>query len=122
MDATCGFGYGKIMRHDSPARLHTTYYDVRSKCFWEDDAMARLTVRNLPDKVHRALGVRAAQHGHSTAAEVRAILTLAVMPENRVKMGDALAEVGRKVGLTSKAVESMEDARDKLPANPLRLE
>ena len=84
--------------------------------------MARLTLRNLPDEVHRALGVRAAQHGHSTAAEVRAILTLAVMPENRVKMGDALAEVGRKVGLTSKAVESMEDARDKLPANPLRLE
>ena len=31
--------------------------------------MAMLTVRNLPDDVHRALRVRAAQHGHSTEAE-----------------------------------------------------
>lgn len=36
--------------------------------------MAMLTVRNLPDKVHRALRVRAARHGRSTEAEVRAIL------------------------------------------------
>ena len=36
--------------------------------------MAMLTVRNLPDDVHRALRVRAAQHGHSTEAEVREII------------------------------------------------
>ncbi|MDR2212315.1 MAG: plasmid stabilization protein, partial [Pseudomonadales bacterium] len=36
--------------------------------------MATLTVRNVPDDVHRALRVRAAQHGRSTAAEVREIL------------------------------------------------
>ncbi|MFN7352325.1 MAG: FitA-like ribbon-helix-helix domain-containing protein, partial [Burkholderiales bacterium] len=35
--------------------------------------MAMLTVRNLPDDVHRALRVRAAQHGRSTEAEVREI-------------------------------------------------
>jgi plasmid stability protein len=29
--------------------------------------MAMLTVRNLPDDVHRALRVRAAQHGQRTA-------------------------------------------------------
>ncbi len=39
--------------------------------------MAMLTVRNLPDDVHRALRVRAAQHGHSTEAEVREILAIA---------------------------------------------
>ena len=33
--------------------------------------MAMLTVRNLPDDVHRALRVQAALHGRSTEAEVR---------------------------------------------------
>jgi len=50
--------------------------------------MAMLTVRNLPDEVHRALRVRAAQHGHSTEAEVREILAVAVKPESRVRLGD----------------------------------
>lgn len=34
--------------------------------------MHNLTVRNLPDETHRALRVRAARHGRSTEAEVRA--------------------------------------------------
>ena len=33
--------------------------------------MAILTVRNVPEDVHRALRVRAAQHGRTTEAEVR---------------------------------------------------
>ena len=52
--------------------------------------MAMLTVRNLPDEVHRALRMRAAQHGKSTEAEVRDILANAVKPHTRVLMGDAL--------------------------------
>lgn len=84
--------------------------------------MAMLTVRNLPDEVHRALRVRAAQHGHSTEAEVRAILAMIVQPESRVRMGDALAAIGRKIGLSNEDVERMEQARDKLPANPLSFE
>ena len=36
--------------------------------------MATVTVRNLPDPIHRALRVRAAEHGRSMEAEVRAIL------------------------------------------------
>ena len=63
--------------------------------------MAMLTVRNLPDDVHRALRVRAAQHGHSTEAEVREILAIAVKPGTRVRLGEALAELGRKIGLTN---------------------
>ena len=51
--------------------------------------MAMLTIRNLPDDVHRALRVRAAQHGQSTEAEVRVILANAVMPQTRVRLGDA---------------------------------
>lgn len=80
--------------------------------------MAMLTVRNLPDDVHRALRVRAAQHGQSTEAEVREILATAVKPENRVRMGDALAELGREVGLTNADFEAFEQIRDKTPAEP----
>lgn len=36
--------------------------------------MAMLTVRNLPDEVHRALRIRAAYNGRSMEAEVRKIL------------------------------------------------
>ena len=46
--------------------------------------MAMLTVRNLPDEVHRALKARAASRGHSTEAEVRAILADAVKPAERI--------------------------------------
>jgi len=62
--------------------------------------MAVLTMRNLPAEVHRALRVRAAQHGRSTEAEVRDILESAVRPEGRVKLGSLLAEIGRRAKLT----------------------
>jgi antitoxin FitA len=52
--------------------------------------MPILTVRNVPEEVHRALRVRAAMHGRSTEAEVRVILESAVKPEQRIRMGDAL--------------------------------
>jgi len=84
--------------------------------------MAMLTVRNLPDDVHRALRVRAAQHGRSTEAEVREILALAVKPESRILMGDALAALGRNVGLTNQDFEVFNQVRDKTAAEPLSLE
>jgi plasmid stability protein len=84
--------------------------------------MAMLTVRNLPDDVHRALRVRAAQHGNSTEAEVRDILANAVKPENRVRLGDTLAALSRKIGLTNKDFEVFNQVRDKSPAEPLRFE
>jgi plasmid stability protein len=84
--------------------------------------MAMLTVRNLPDDVHRALRVRAAQHGHSTEAEVREILAMAVKPENRVRMGEALTALGREIGLTNADFEILNEGADKTPAEPLRFE
>jgi plasmid stability protein len=84
--------------------------------------MAMLTIRNLPDDVHRALRVRAAQHGRSTEAEVREILESAVKPEARIRMGDALAALGRKIGLTNQDFEAFDRARDTAPADPLRFE
>ena len=84
--------------------------------------MAMLTVRNLPDDVHRALRVQAALHGRSTEAEVREILAIAVKPESRVRLGEALSALGRKVGLTNEDFEVFQDVRDKTPAEPLRFE
>ena len=84
--------------------------------------MAMLTVRNLPDEVHRALRVRAALHGRSTEAEVREILSVAVKPEARVRMGDALAALGRSIGLKNEDFEVFDRVRDKTPAKPLGFE
>jgi len=67
--------------------------------------MAMLTVRNLPDEVHRAIRVRAAQHGRSIEAEIRNILESAVKPQGRVKLGSLLAEIGREVNLTEEEFE-----------------
>ena len=78
--------------------------------------MASLTIRNLPDDVHRALRVRAARNGNSTEAEVRAILKQSVKPEGRIKLGSILAEIGREVKLTDEEFKLIEQVRDKSPA------
>lgn len=78
--------------------------------------MAMLTVRNLPDEVHRALRIRAATHGRSTEAEVRAILESAVKPEGRVKLGSLLVEIGRKARLTEEEAAIFDSLRDNTPA------
>jgi len=83
--------------------------------------MAMLTIRNVPDTVHRALRVRAAQGGRSTEAEVRDILATAVMPAQRVRLGDALATLGRQLGLTDEEWARIEQARDRTPAEPMTL-
>jgi plasmid stability protein len=60
--------------------------------------MPAVTVRNLSEETHRALKLRAAQHGRSTEAEIRAILEEAVRPEARVKIGSELAAFGQRFG------------------------
>ena len=84
--------------------------------------MASLTIRNLPDDVHRALRVRAARNGNSTEAEVRAILKQTVKPESRVKLGSLLAEIGRKVKLTDEEFALIAQVRDKSPARDVSFE
>ena len=84
--------------------------------------MAMLTVRNLPDDVHRALRVQAALHGRSTEAEVREILAHAVKPETRVRMGDALAALSRQVGLTNEDFDVFQQVSDQSPAEPMWFE
>jgi plasmid stability protein len=67
--------------------------------------------------IHRALRVRATQHGHSTEAEIRLILEAAVKSEGRVKLGSLLAEIGRKCGGADLAIE-----RDRTAIEPVSFE
>lgn len=85
-------------------------------------AVAMLTVRNLPEEVHRALRVRAAQHGQSVEAEVREILEAAISPQGRVKLGSLLADMGRQAKLSDEEFAVFEQARDKMPSRPVRFE
>lgn len=85
--------------------------------------MATLTVRNLPDDVHRALRVRAAQHGRSTEAEIRDILEKAAKPEGRLKLGSLLTAIAHDAGgLTDAEAEHFTQLRDNAPAEPMGFE
>jgi antitoxin FitA len=75
--------------------------------------MATVTVRSLSPETHRALKVRAAHHGRSTEAEIRAILEEAVRPRERVKIGSALATFGRRFGGVD-----LDITRDETPTDP----
>ena len=74
--------------------------------------MAMLTVRNLTEEVHRALRVRAAQHGHSVEAEVREILESVISPTERMKLGSLLAHMGRQAGLSEEEFAVFAQVRD----------
>lgn len=77
--------------------------------------MPAITVRNLSEETHRALKVRAAQHGRSTEAEIREILGAAVKPA--LGLGTALAAIGRSSGGIELIVK-----RDKRPARAVSFE
>ncbi|MGC8508320.1 MAG: FitA-like ribbon-helix-helix domain-containing protein [Thiomonas sp.] len=77
--------------------------------------MSAVTVRNLPEKTHRALKLRAARHGRSTEAEIRLILEQAVHPKTGI--GSAIAAIGHSMG----GVE-LDLRRDNTPVKPAELE
>tara|TARA_R110001583_G_scaffold165766_1_gene318489 strand:+ start:428 stop:685 length:258 start_codon:yes stop_codon:yes gene_type:complete len=85
--------------------------------------MPSITIRNVPDEVHRAIRVRAAMHGRSAEAELRDILDKAAKPEGRLKLGSLLASIAREAGgLTDAEAEGFNQLRDKTPAEPMRIE
>ena len=84
--------------------------------------MASVTIRNLSAEAHRALKVRAARHNRSTEAEMRAILEEAVRPATRLRLGTALSEMSRGIGLTNADVAALGTAREARPAKPMRFE
>ena len=79
--------------------------------------MAAVTVRNLPEETHRALKLRAAQHGRSTEAEIREILENAVRPKARLKIGSELAAFGKRFGGLDLNI-----SRDQTPDEPALFE
>jgi len=84
--------------------------------------MPAVTIRNLSDATHRALKARAAQHGRSTEAEMRAILETAVHPPASVRLGTLLAAIGRDADLTEAEAERFARLRETTPVEPLRFE
>jgi plasmid stability protein len=85
--------------------------------------MASITIRNVPDEVHRAIRVRAAMHGRSAEAEIRDILEQAARPEGRVKLGTLLASIASEAGgLTDAEAEHFNQLRDKTLAEPMSFE
>jgi plasmid stability protein len=75
--------------------------------------MPAFVVRNISTETHRALRVRARQHGRSAEAEVRAILEGAVRPATRLRLGSALATLVKPFGGLKLNIR-----RDKKPATP----
>ncbi len=53
---------------------------------------------------------------------MRTILKEVLTPEVRVHMGDALATLGRKIGLTNEDFAVFEQVRDKTSAEPMKFE
>ncbi|MCE5361238.1 FitA-like ribbon-helix-helix domain-containing protein [Candidatus Igneacidithiobacillus taiwanensis] len=82
--------------------------------------MRSITIRNVPDEVHRAIRVRAALHGRSTEAEIRDILEKAARPSGSLKLGSLLVSIAREAGgLTDAEAEHFDRLRDKSPAEPM---
>jgi len=85
--------------------------------------MPAVTIRNLPNEAHRALKMRAAQHGRSTEAEIRDILIQATQPVGRIKLGSLIASIAQEAGgLTDAEAEHFVQLRDKTPADPISFE
>jgi antitoxin FitA len=85
--------------------------------------MKSITIRNVPDDVHRAIRMRAAEHGRSTEAEIRSILEQVAKPQGRLKLGSLLSSIAREAGgLTDQEAQAFDDLRDKMPAQPMSLE
>ena len=81
--------------------------------------MPSITIKKLPDATHRALELRATQHGRSIEAEIRFILEAAVAPQGG--LGSALAEIGRSLrGVDIDVVLDLK--RDPRPVKPARFE
>lgn len=79
--------------------------------------MSNVTVRNLPEETHRALKLRAAQHGRSTEAEIREILEEAVRPRARLKIGSELAAFAKRFGSLD-----LDVTRNQTPTDPADFE
>ncbi|WP_082747822.1 FitA-like ribbon-helix-helix domain-containing protein [Bradyrhizobium macuxiense] len=84
--------------------------------------MPVVTIRNLSEEANRALRLRAVQNNRSAEAEMRAILEDAVRPANRLRLGTALADMSRKIGLSNADIEALGQVGGNEPAEPPHVE
>lgn len=74
--------------------------------------MAQITVRQIPDEVHRALKAQAEQDGVSAEAKARQILAEGLFPARRQRPGDVLHTLWREVDAD---LGDVEFPRDRAP-------
>jgi antitoxin FitA len=91
----------------------------RDYAITEVSDMPALTIRNIPDDIHRGLKALAAKHGRSTEAEVRELITAAVFPSQRQRLGSAMADIWGCVRVTEYEAKLIDEARDRTPAQPM---
>lgn len=81
--------------------------------------MPAITIRNIPEEVHRGLKALAARHGRSTEAEVRELIAKAVQPDGAPRAGEALGAIWGALNLSPDELATIEAARDTAPATPM---
>jgi len=69
--------------------------------------MATMTVRNLPDDVHRRIKFVAGQRGISAEAAARELLDEATRPAE--KLGDVVASFARELGVDFPEIERSDE-------------
>jgi len=74
--------------------------------------MAQITVRQIPDEVHRALKAQAEQDGVSAEAKARQILAEGLFPTDRPRPGDMLRALWQEGGAD---LADIEFPRDRTP-------
>jgi|AVFP01.1.fsa_nt_gi plasmid stability protein len=65
--------------------------------------MAQITIRKLPDAVHRALRSKAAREGISAEEQARRILAAQLLPEGRPLLGDRLCQMAHGIAVPDDA-------------------
>lgn len=81
--------------------------------------MPQITIRRLPDAVHRALRAQAASEGISAEEKARRVLSQGLLPQEREGLGTRLRNAAGELGLDD---EAWEVERDRSAIEPAKLE
>ena len=74
--------------------------------------MAQITIRKLPDEVHRALKAKARREGQSAEALARKVLQDSLLPAQRARPGDMLRSIWQGVDLEGVTFEDSQSLID----------
>ena len=75
--------------------------------------MAQITIRQIPDEVHRALKSQARAQGSSAEALARSLLRRGLFPADRVRPGDLLRSIWKDADFGDVSF-----GRDRTPIDP----